>query len=215
MINDEVIKSNKERFIELVKTIDVLRPGNRITELIEKLERSDFFYAPCSTKYHLNCKGGLCQHSLNVYDNLKTLVKTYEISDIDESAILITALFHDISKMNFYMPSYKNVKVYSEDGDKQDNLGRFSWVSQESFVVRDVDKRFVYSTHGANSEYIIRQYINLTLEESCAIINHMCGMDNNTSRESMWGEIYNDYKLASLLHIADMISSYITEVDNE
>ena len=36
--------------------------------LLNYLEnKSDFFTAPASARYHLACEGGLCEHSLNVY----------------------------------------------------------------------------------------------------------------------------------------------------
>ena len=35
--------------------------------VIKHLERLGFFDAPASTKFHLNVKGGLMQHSWNVY----------------------------------------------------------------------------------------------------------------------------------------------------
>ena len=58
---------NRRRFIELYKT-HITREG--ADKLLAYLESSDFFTAPASTRYHGNYEGGLCQHSLNVYDAL-------------------------------------------------------------------------------------------------------------------------------------------------
>ena len=41
--------------------------NNKIQDFLAWLEKSDFFVAPASTKYHGNYAGGLCEHSLNVY----------------------------------------------------------------------------------------------------------------------------------------------------
>ena len=45
----------KEQFLELLKTVN--REG--INELIEFLEKSDFFKAPASTRFHGSYEGGL------------------------------------------------------------------------------------------------------------------------------------------------------------
>ena len=54
--------TNKERFIELLRSTK--REG--IEKLIDFLEKTDFFTAPASTRFHMSCEGGLLQHSLNV-----------------------------------------------------------------------------------------------------------------------------------------------------
>ena len=83
----------KRRFFELLRTID--RPGADIPGFIYKLECSDFFEGPCSTKYHLNVKGGNCYHSLLVYDALSLLNKTFQ-TNLSEESIIIAALCHDL-----------------------------------------------------------------------------------------------------------------------
>lgn len=64
-LTDLDIKNLKDRFIELLKSTK--REG--IEDLIRFLEKSDFFTAPSSTRFHGAFKGGLLLHSLNVYEN--------------------------------------------------------------------------------------------------------------------------------------------------
>ena len=55
------------------KFIDLLRSTKRdgIDELIDFLEnKSDFFKAPASTRFHGDHEGGLLEHSLKVYEIL-------------------------------------------------------------------------------------------------------------------------------------------------
>ena len=47
------------------KLLSTKREG--MENVIKHLERLGFFVAPASTKFHLNVKGGLMQHSWNVY----------------------------------------------------------------------------------------------------------------------------------------------------
>ena len=58
---------------------EVLRSTNAdgIEDLISYLKDSDFKTAPASTNYHNNFLGGLCAHSLNVYQEIRRLVGMY------------------------------------------------------------------------------------------------------------------------------------------
>ena len=55
---------NKERFINILSQAQ--RTG--IVKVLEMLERTDFYTAPASAKYHGAHLGGLLEHSLNVFD---------------------------------------------------------------------------------------------------------------------------------------------------
>lgn len=89
MVNDTIL--NLWRLIN--------RPG--IEDLILFLKESDFFEAPCSTKYHLAKPGGLAEHSLNVYTLLSEKVFRYKIN-VPHESIIICGLGHDFCKINFY-----------------------------------------------------------------------------------------------------------------
>ena len=54
----------KEEFISIYKE-NIKREG--ADKLLEFLQKSDFFTAPSSTRYHGAYEGGLVQHSVNVY----------------------------------------------------------------------------------------------------------------------------------------------------
>lgn len=78
---------------------EVNRPG--IDGLISFLETSDFFTAPCSTKFHLARPGGLAEHSLNVFYLLEEKVARFGL-DIPKESIIVCGLGHDLCKVNFY-----------------------------------------------------------------------------------------------------------------
>ena len=203
-------EKNKEDFIELLRQIK--RPNAKIEELIKKLEESDFFSAPASTKFHGAYVGGLVEHSLNVYYNLKNLVDMKGLKEyFDEDSLIICGLLHDISKMNFYEVISRNEKVYSEDGTKRDNLGQFEWQSVLSFKVRDAENRFVYGNHEETSEFMIKMYIPLSVDESVAILNHHGGKGYDSVPINNLSDKYNKYILSPLLHAADMLATYIDE----
>lgn len=213
MLTKEQIENNKQEFITLLKSIN--REGVDKDRLIQKLENSDFFIAPASTMYHNAYEGGLCEHSLNVYHRLCKLIENeyprfiadgMELHEVDnykcpisEDAIKIVALLHDISKMNFYETSERNMK--DENGN---------WIKVPFIKVRDVHDRFLFSNHELNSLYMIQQFVPLTVEESSAIANHMGGKAEDSAKTDITA-IYNKYPLATFLHLADMMATFIDE----
>lgn len=96
----------RKRFVEICATIN--RPG--MEDLMAWLERSDFYTAPASTRFHGNYTGGLLEHSLNVYDKLSGFVARYPELEISPETVAVTALFHDLTKVNYYTVSSRNVK---------------------------------------------------------------------------------------------------------
>lgn len=210
MLKPEEIANNRITFLKLIAEINV--EGADTQGLVEYLDQNDFFSAPASTVYHGSYAGGLCQHSLNVYYNLKKLVQMYgdKIEPIDENSLLIVGLLHDISKVNFYESYTMNKKIYNEKGSKSDNKGKFDWFAEDAFKVKDVHDRFVGGDHGFNSMMLVGKFIPLTYSESVAIYNHHAGMGDKVAPPDL-SAIFNKYSLATLLHLADMISVYIDE----
>ena len=52
-ISDEKQKENKERLVSLLKSTE----RNGIDKLLSYLEKSDFYTAPASTRFHGSCPG--------------------------------------------------------------------------------------------------------------------------------------------------------------
>lgn len=181
--------TDKERFISLCSGIH----KDGINELMEWLENSDFYTCPASSKYHLNCEGGLLEHSLNVYDELKRLLVAYPEIKVSEESILITSLFHDLCKVNCYKPESRNRKTTSG-----------TW---ERYTAYTRKEDFCYGGHGSKSVYLIQKFMNLTDEEAVAINCHMSCWDGNTTV----GEAYAQFPFAWLLHVADESATYIAE----
>lgn len=207
------IQQNKNAFLKLVSEIDI--PGADTQGLVEYLITTGFFEAPASTQHHCNYTGGLCEHSLNVYYTLEQLYNTYKDNltvKYDKSTLLTVGLFHDISKTDLYEKYVKNEKVYSPQGSKHDNMGKFEWVAVEAFKVRDAKNRFLAGNHEENSMLILGRYIPLMHEEMVAILNHHGGI----GKESNWdlSAITNAHPLLALLHTADYLSTFLLERDS-
>lgn len=183
----------KEQFLELLKTVK--REG--IEELINFLEKSDFFNAPASTRFHGNFEGGLAEHSMKVYEILKEKIKTASITiETPSESIIIMALLHDICKANFYKVDYRNAK---------NALGE--WEKVPYYTVEDT----IPYGHGEKSVMMLTEYVKLTNEEKYAIRWHM-GFSEPKENYTTLGLAYKKYPIALLLNEADLEASYFFDV---
>lgn len=181
----------KRKFLEMYSQIQ--RDGS--TEMMKWLEKSDFFTAPASTRFHGSCPGGLVAHSNNVCRRL--MAEMAKLSDNIESIVLVS-LLHDVCKANFYKAGTRNVK----------NPETGIWEAVPSYSIED---NFPMG-HGEKSVFIINQFMKLTVEEALAIRWHMGGFDDAVKGGSYsMGNAYEMYQLALLLHVADMKATYLDE----
>lgn len=176
----------------------IVREGSQA--LLEWILESDFFTAPASTKYHGAHEGGLAEHSLHVFYRLKKLcIAEYgELKDME--SIAICGLLHDLCKTNFYAVSTRNVK----------NEKTGMWEKQPYYTVVD---KFPLG-HGEKSVFLIERFLRLTPEEALSIRWHMGGFDDAAKGYALTGA-YERCPLALLLHMADMMATYLDENKTE
>ena len=183
----------KEKFLELLRKVN--REG--INELIEFIQKTDFFKAPASTRFHGDHEGGLVEHSIKVYEILKHKVETnIEPIKVSEESLIIIALLHDLCKANFYKVDYRNAK---------NALG--VW---EKVPYYTVDDTIPYG-HGEKSVMMITEYMKLTPEEKYCIRWHM-GFTEPKEQYTTLGLAYKKYPLALLTHEADLEATYFYNI---
>ena len=189
--------SAKEEFIELYQT-HIHRDGAE--GLLDYLEnKSDFFTAPASAKYHGAYPGGLCDHSVNVYHCLADYLARPRVQELygleySQETIAIVSLLHDVCKVGCYKAGSRNVK--GPDG---------KWTAVPTFFFEDP---LPYG-HGEKSVYIVNGYLRLTREEATAIRWHM-GF-SGTEDNRLVGQALQKYPLAFALATADMEATYFLE----
>lgn len=188
----------KEEFCEIYRKT-ITREGSE--ELLNYLlsDGSDFFTAPASTRFHGNYEGGLCEHSLNVYRNLKGYLErpyTKQLfpNEYSDESIAIVSLLHDLCKVNCYKTSYRNAK---------NEMGQ--WVKVPYF---EFDDNLPYG-HGEKSVYIISGFMRLTREEAFAIRYHM-GFSSTEDARNV-SKAFEMYPLAFAVSVADMEASFYLE----
>ena len=195
------MSGSKEEFLQIMRE-HVTREG--VDQLLDYLEnKSDFFTAPASARYHSAYPGGLCEHSLNVYYCLKDYLERERVLDLyglgySEESIVLVSLLHDACKIGCYTAGTRNVK--GEDG---------KWTQVPTFFFEDP---LPYG-HGEKSVYIVNGFVRLSREEAMAIRWHM-GF-SGTEDNRLVGQAFSKYPLAFALSVADMEASYFMEQEGE
>ncbi len=188
---------SKEKFVDIYNTYIKIEGADKLLAYLS--DSSDFFTAPASARFHSSHTGGLCQHSLNVYECLKDYMSRERVKNTynlyaSEETIVIVSLLHDVCKINTYKPSTRNVK---------DSSGIWHQVPTFSY-----DDKLPYG-HGEKSVYIISGYMKLTREEAFAIRYHM-GFSGNEDKGNV-GSAFEMFPLAFALSTADMEATYFME----
>ena len=221
------IATNKDLFLSILREKCPDRPG--LSNLLSWLEeKTDFFTAPCSTRFHLSEAGGLCAHSLNVYYRLRALfLSEKQRSEGDDATLTVeeddtvafVSLLHDVCKCNVYHPIYRNQKTYDAAKVaaaepyqvKEDPNGRFVWETVPGFAY---EENFPFG-HGEKSVFIINRCVKLSVDEALAIRWHM-GFSDVDFKAGGYnvGAAFERCPLALLLHMADLQATYLDESRN-
>lgn len=196
--------NQKEQFVDILASTG--RKG--IDQVLQKLEESGFFEAPASSKFHLSCKGGLLQHSLNVYEAASFLrdqacQRDPELDNLlPKDSVAICSLLHDVCKTDIYKEgilSRKNAEGY--------------W---EKYVGYQVDYTAGMPLgHGEKSVILLLSWgLELTPEEMLAIRWHMNAWDlpmQNAEHKESFNAAKAKSPLVSLLLSADGIATGLFE----
>jgi len=181
---------SKDKFEATIRKY-IKREG--IEDLIKHLANSDFYTAPASRFYHSSHKGGLMEHSYNVFTELWKEVKNLDY-DYDIETVAIVGLFHDLCKIGYYGTEMRNTK---ENG---------KWVKKPYYTIEDS----LPFGHGEKSVFMIREFIKLNMEEIMAIRWHMCGFEPKEQYNVM-SKAMSEFPLIILTHSADLKATYILE----
>lgn len=197
------IEKERARFEEILRST-----GRRgIGDVLDLLAGNGFYEAPASVARHLNCRGGLLKHSLNVYDEAMMLRKGQcslqkEMEELlPDDSVAIAALLHDVCKSDIYVPAMRSRKTV--DG---------SW---EKYRTWETDYSAFPAGHGEKSVFMLLQAgLELTDAEILAIRWHMAPWDTALqSTESMKClELSRRlYPLVTLVSMADGLAACLLE----
>ena len=187
------------------KLLSTKREG--MENVIKHLERLGFFVAPASTKFHLNVKGGLMQHSWNVYKTAMMLreqmilMKPELAEKLPEESVIIASLLHDVCKSNIYKDALLNRK--NDQG---------IWEKVPGY---EVDYTSLPLGHGEKSVIMLLALgLRLTKDEMLAIRWHMTAWDlafHRPEQKSNLQVARDIAPLCTIIQCADGLSSSLLE----
>lgn len=177
MLTKEQIQDNRQRIIGLLNSTG----REEMQNVIDYLEKNDFFGMPSSLSRHHNWEGGLAQHCLGVYDRLSATGP-----DLPDDSRIITSFLHDICKTQ---------KIYKDKSGE--------WKVRE-------EKDLEIPGHGSRSVQILENLgLDLSPEEKRAIRWHMGGWKIAEKSKEEIRDFFATKKsdLWRLLHNADRYDS--------
>lgn len=194
----------KQEFIKLLQSTG--REG--VDYVIDDLIELGFFESPASSRFHLNVKGGLVRHSLNVCKvALKVREAMIELDDtlrdlLPKNSIIIAALLHDVCKADIYKPTIK----------KEKNLFGV-WMSVDGY---DVSYDNFPLGHGEKSVIVLlRSGLDLTDDEIMAIRWHMHAWEipfQSPDSKGNFNVAKSKCPLLTLIQTADGLASNLLEL---
>ena len=184
--------------MDIKKEIEhLLRKTERagVEDLLSYMEKSGFYTAPASTKYHGASEGALAIHSLNVFNAALDLATAWcgeNWVDNNINSIVIAALLHDLGKAGqFDKPLYV------------ENILKKGRSDAQPYKTND---ELMTLPHEIVSVIEASKYIELTEDEQRAIAWHN-GLYGTFKYEIQGKET----PLYMIIHFADMWASRVIE----
>lgn len=186
---DDIVK-NRELVMKLIDKF----PEPRRTLVIKMMDGpigETYFTAPASSReeYHGCYPGGLCQHSLNVVANLRSLSAALCPGQFDGPTLIFVGLFHDFGKVGDGVEEY----YVPNPSDWHRNKG----------MLYEINKKCIYMPTSERGLYVLQKHcIELNHEEYLAI----------RLNDGQYDETNKSYRmkepcLSILVHFADRWST--------
>lgn len=201
-MNSLDMEMQRDRFLKIFDSEIGEREGKETLREWLLSDECDFFTAPASTKYHGNYDGGLCEHSIDVYEMAVRLEEMYR-EDIRKQylvlnrpydrgrfmeSLAVAALFHDLCKVNFY---------------KTRTNGRNSFFS--------VDEQLPFGGHGSKSVFVLSKFLKEIRDEEAIAINCHMGFSRANDSSVSIGESFRYSPLAWIIHVADEAAVFMLD----
>lgn len=195
--------SIKPCILEMINYI--IKDQGESAALIDWLEKTDFWVAPASTKFHGNFKCGLSLHTLMVIRQAlvfaKPLIENYLSSPngqkytITAKDIFIASFCHDFCKTGFYGVEYRNTKDINGN-----------WIKQPFYKTRSENRNL---GHGNESVLMMLEIFPSMIKNRMvieAISRHM-GFSDLSESEGYNYSNFLENPLVLLLQLADQTAA--------
>lgn len=175
----------RKAILKVSKIFCEVLPLDEVQTIIKYLLTTDYFTAPASTKYHLNYKHGLVEHSINVLEVFKKLNIIMDWG-FTPATMVKTSLLHDLCKCNIYVENIlKSGKISDTNPYKKNDMLPIG--------------------HSEKSLYLATKIVDLTQDEVMLIRFHMGNFDRGFSEYGL--NLTKNFPKTLALHFSDWMAS--------
>ena len=161
---------------------------SRVTDdAVGWLIKNGYFDAPASMSTHMNCRGGLFQHSFNVCNTLLVFTKDLNLAWQDKESPMIIGMFHDLCKIDQYRKGKSGYEYVTT------------------------------TLHGNGEESILllSTLMRLTEEEMYCIRFHMGAFSDSKKERTAYLDAVKKYPNVLFTHTADIYAGNVLEINND
>lgn len=161
------------------------------------LAETSFYQDPASIRYHRCYAGGLADHSLGVFLNLRSLLLGNPSIEASDAKIARIALCHDLCKIGRYRESTKNVK---DDRGVWQKVPCFDYAPARDLVLG----------HGDSSLFLAMRALGLVAPDVAMAIRFHMGAYDAAPGEGMarLSDAMTLSPLVILVQAADLMDTY-------
>lgn len=201
----------KECLSKLMNMIDLIEDIEVKNKIIDFVNKTDFLYAPGSSKFHGHYFGGLLIHVLNYYDKLINVCKVLD-PNIKLESLVKVAILHDACKTNYYIPNIS--KGASRDMteeelkiDRKNNPKSKKFKTHDEKITYTSDDQYMLG-HAETSIIKCFEYgIKLTKQEMVMIRWHMGHYDYYYSYKSYEDKLKKSFPELKIIQFCDDFAS--------
>lgn len=184
------IKENMGTIYSIIESMEDKERAEKIKAMLDDVA-DRYFIAPASGRvsYHNCFIGGLADHSLRVYNNLKILAENFSYKNIPSDSLIVVGLFHDIGKIGDRTTPYY---IEQESEWHQNKLGEF-YVHNPNLEYLGTAQRSLKLLGDYGIDMDIDEYKGILLHDGQYI-------PENKSYQ------HNEGPIGLLVHMADMLA---------
>lgn len=194
----DFVKSNYDRTIEVVKTID---PGHPLLPFLDEMgERYALCPATTRKEYYSSFPGGLAFHNLHMWFWMKKFADTIAPGEFSDEAMISVSILHEIGKLGDFEHEY----YLPKESDWHRKQGIYYEVNPDIQFMRIPDR----SLYLAQRVYS-REQRNLSQDQYLAILLHEVAEITGRREEGY------HYKLPLLATVTQFAYRYSTQLEKQ
>lgn len=147
-------------------------------------EKTDFFVAPASSKYHHACVHGLLKHTCEVLTLGSLLAKNLQ-ANVPSRQLVTTSIFHDVGKIGKYHEESVGWSISKDLSRLSDPMRSVIFASR---FIKDISDEELFAITCHDGMYTEEGRLASGKESQLLLILHWADMWSARSDQFLWGD---------------------------